>query len=275
MQGVRGGRRDARIAARRREPFGRDRRRIVAVNEIVRDARMVGMLGELPLEDVGRGQIGPVALVGQRLGAGEIERVEDLGLVVGRVARGQRLERAGPVELSRALGTVRPIVPVGGHGLDVVALALGLGADLPALIDRRLRSLGPLRRGADAGQGVGHQDGGDSPRRDRAGRILHQDVAECFLGLRVPERVQHRDRPLEALLHGGATRILEVDFAQLILGLGVSEIGDAERERNHQDRDRAEPLHRVPPLHRDHRRSEARAAPWAKARNLAHMTVGC
>ena len=32
------------------------------------------------------------------------------------------------------------------HPVDVVALALGLGPDLPALIDGRLRALGPLLR---------------------------------------------------------------------------------------------------------------------------------
>jgi len=119
--------------------------------------------------------------------------------------------------LARALGSIRPVFVVGGDGLEIVALSGRLRADLPAPIDRRLRALGPLRRRADAGQGVRHQDGGDAPRRDRAGRIPGQDLQESFLGLGIPERVEHRDRALEAILHCGAARVLEVDLAELSL----------------------------------------------------------
>src|SRR6266536_3292744 len=134
--------------------------------------------------------------------------VEDLCLVVVRIARGQRLEGTGAIELARALGSIRPVFVVGGDGLEIVALSGRLRADLPAPIDRRLRALGPLRRRADAGH---------APRRDRAGRIPGQDLQESFLGLGIPERVEHRDRALEAILHRGAARVLEVDLAELSL----------------------------------------------------------
>ena len=84
VQRVRRRGRDARVAARRGQALLRDRRRVVAVDQVVRHARMVGVLGELLLEDRRRLQVGRVGLVGLRLRAGEVERVEDLRLVVGR-----------------------------------------------------------------------------------------------------------------------------------------------------------------------------------------------
>ena len=63
------------------------------MNEIVGDARMIGMLDELGIEDRGRFQCPRVSLVTQRLACGEIERAENLRLVVVLVTRGQGFER--------------------------------------------------------------------------------------------------------------------------------------------------------------------------------------
>ena len=83
------------VAARRGHALRRDRRRVVAVDQVVRDARMVGMLRELLLEDAGRLEVRGVRLVGRGLRRREVQRVEDLRLVVIRVFRRERLVGLG------------------------------------------------------------------------------------------------------------------------------------------------------------------------------------
>src|SRR2546425_7893073 len=91
------------------------------------------MLRELLLERLGRLQVGLVALIRERLRRGDVQRAEDLRLVVVRITRGQRLERARAVRLARALGLVGPVLVVGPDRVDVVALVRRLRADLSPL----------------------------------------------------------------------------------------------------------------------------------------------
>jgi len=145
VQRVRRRGRDRRIAPRGRYPFVGDRRRVVAVDQIVRDAGMVGVLLEFILEDRRRLEIRRVGLVGLRLGPGEIERIEDLRFVVGLVLLGERFVRLRARELAVALGTRREVLVIGGDSFDVVALALGLRADAASFVDRRLCRFRALR----------------------------------------------------------------------------------------------------------------------------------
>ena len=104
VQRVRRVGRDLGVAARRGHALLRDRRRVVAVDQVMRDAGVIGMLGELLLEDPGRLELRGVRLVGRELRPGEVQRVEDLRLVVVRVFRRERLVGLGARELARALG---------------------------------------------------------------------------------------------------------------------------------------------------------------------------
>ena len=110
----------------------------------MRDPRMVRIFRELGLEDLGRLEIGGVGLVRLGLGAGEIQRVEDLRFVVLRIALGERLIRLGPALLPRTLRAVRKVRVVRCDRFEVVAFALRLRADLSSLVDRRLSNLGAL-----------------------------------------------------------------------------------------------------------------------------------
>ena len=111
----------------------------------MRHARVVRVLRELLLQNLCRLEIARVALVRQRLRSREIQGVEDLRFVIGGIARRERLERLGARLLAGSLRLFRPILIVGGDGVDVVALALGLRTDPAPLLDRRLGPLGPLR----------------------------------------------------------------------------------------------------------------------------------
>ena len=90
-------RRDPGITPRGGQALLRDRRGVVTVDQVMRDPRMVRIFRELGLEDLGRLEIGGVGLVRLGLGAGEIQRVEDLRFVVLRIALGERLVRLGPL----------------------------------------------------------------------------------------------------------------------------------------------------------------------------------
>ena len=86
-----------------------------------------------------------IGLIGRRGGDVELDRIEDLGFVVVRI--GLRHAFHG-LEIGEHAGAMIDFVVVGierGHRVDEVALALRLGADRLALLDRRQ----PERKVAD------------------------------------------------------------------------------------------------------------------------------
>jgi hypothetical protein len=182
-------------------------------------ARMVGILRELLFQRRSRLQVGGVALVGLRLGAGDVQGREDLRLVVFGVAGGQRFEGLGTRQLARPLGLVGKVGVVTCDGLDVVALALRLGAHPPPLLDRRHGHLRGLRRSALSRQRVVHLDRRDTESGDAARRIVLQDMAERLLSGGEPERVQHCHRALQFVLHLGVAAVREDHLAELAFAL--------------------------------------------------------
>jgi len=147
---------DVRIAAGGGQPLGGDRRRVVAVYQIVRDARVLRILCKLLLENSRRFEVCSVALIGLGLSTGEIKRRKDLRFVVVAVAGGQFFECLRARFLPRALGTVRVILIVGRNRLDVIAFALGFSAEIAPVIDGGLRLFGALRLCAGARQRIRH-----------------------------------------------------------------------------------------------------------------------
>ena len=146
----------------------------------MRDARMLRQpLGDR-LQDRGALALLGVGLVVE-VGRGvERDGVGDLRLVVVRILRRDLLLRV--TERADALG-VAELVVIGVHQhqrVDVVALALGLGAHLLGLLD-----------GGEAGREVGPRDRAvriveqgqrDAPVRHGAGRIGLQHLLEDLLG---------------------------------------------------------------------------------------------
>jgi hypothetical protein len=160
-------------------------------------------------------------LVALRLRSGQVQRGEDLRLVVLGILLRQGVEGLRARELAGPLAAIGEVGVVGGDRLDVVALALGLGADAAALLDRGGRRRGGLRRGALSGERVVHQQGGDAPGGDGAARVVGQHLAERLLAGGVPERVQHRHGLLQLGLHLGVARVRELDLAEVALVLAV------------------------------------------------------
>ena len=88
------------------------------------------------LEDGDAFELVGVGLVGRRCRDIERDRIGDLRLVVVRIARGHRLLR---LEIGLDAGGLRDLVVVHvhqGERIHIIALALGLGADLLRFLNR-------------------------------------------------------------------------------------------------------------------------------------------
>ena len=129
---------DRDIAARRGKALCREGRRVVAVDQIVGDSRVVGVAGKLPLQHRRGLQRDRIGVIGQRLRRGQIECGEDLRFVVGRIAGGQSRECLGAGLLARGFRACLPRLVVRGDGVEVIALALGRCHDPVALCKHRV-----------------------------------------------------------------------------------------------------------------------------------------
>ena len=217
---MRGVGRDIGVAQRRRQAFLRDRRIVVAVNQIMGDARMIGMPGELRLEDRRRLHGPRIALVGRRLSGGEVQRAEDLRLVVVAVAVGQSFEGVGQRLHARPRQPLAEMIVIGANRLDIVALALGLGADGPAALDCGESTLRLFRDRAD-GEGVADKHGRNSPGGDGTGRVVGKRLAERLLAGDEREGMEQRDAALETFLGLRRARIGKGDRSEPFRRSGI------------------------------------------------------
>ena len=192
---------------------------VVEVDQVVRDARMLRQpLGDR-LQDRGALALLGVGLVVQ-VGRGvERDGVGDLRLVVVRIFRRDLLLRVA--ERADALD-VAELVVIGIHQhqrVDVVALALGLGADRLGLLDGREagREVGPR----DRVMRVVEQRERDAPLRHGAGRVGLQRLLEDLLRGEVPEGVLIAHPAVEAALRDLVARGLEMYAAELLVDVAL------------------------------------------------------
>ena len=156
------------------EESERGKLRIVeAVNDVVRHARMLGLIRQHAVEDLRCLFLFGVGLVTRRRGAEERESVEDGCLVVLGVRRRQFFHRRFIAQRSRR---VRRLVRVGVErvdGVDVSALAVGLRPRFFGLRRRFgavLQLIGRRRLPHRMVVGHGHAPPGDAAGGIRAGR---------------------------------------------------------------------------------------------------------
>src|SRR5712664_5029018 len=136
MLGMCRGRCNLGIASGGIEAFLGDRRIVVEVDQVMRHAGMLWLTYGDRLQDGRALELVGVGLVGWRSRGVQGERIIDLGLVVVGIALCQLFHGLG---VSLHARTVIDLVVVGVHGaerVEVVALALGLGADAFSLGDR-------------------------------------------------------------------------------------------------------------------------------------------
>ena len=212
--GMRRGWRDLGIASRGIEALLGDRRIVVEVNEIVRDAGMLRLALGDRLEDCRALELVGVGLVGRRGRCVERERVMDLRLVVLRILLCQLLHRLGIGHDARA---VIELLVVGVHDrerVDIVALALRLGADALALRNGGGAVGEILRRRRHVR--VPEQAQRNAPIGDAAFGIGLQHILKRLLRCAVPERMLVQHRAIEKLLRLRLAGGLETDVSKLL-----------------------------------------------------------
>src|SRR5215831_12184958 len=142
-EGVRGhvkrmrrGRRELRVAPRRRQTLLANGCEVVAVDDVVRYARMVGQLCFDGLQDGGRLELFGVSLVAEVHCLVERERIENGRLIVVRIIGGQPRHRCFVGQRAGAQIDLVVILEEDSQRLDPVLLALGLCAGRASRFDR-------------------------------------------------------------------------------------------------------------------------------------------
>jgi len=161
------------------------------MDQIVRHAGVLRLPFEDRRQDGRAFELVGVSLVGRRGRGVERQRIVDLRLVVVRIAPRQLFHRLG-IGLGAGEMTELVVADINdGQRVDVIALALGLGADTLCFCDDggALREVLCGRRDVRIPQEAQR----DAPIGDAALGIGLQYVFECFLRRAVPKRmlIQH------------------------------------------------------------------------------------
>src|SRR2546427_11619368 len=122
MKRMRRRRRDFRVATCRREGAARERRRVVAMDDVVRHSGMVRLLGEYLFEDRARLELVGVSLVGRGRGGIQGEGIEDRRLIVVWIARVQTLHRLFVRNDSAAMINLVPVALERRDGRAIISL---------------------------------------------------------------------------------------------------------------------------------------------------------
>jgi hypothetical protein len=212
---MRRGGRDLGVQVGRLQAFFGDRRIVVEMDQVVRDARMLRLaLPDRP-EDRRSLELLCVGLVGRRGRRIQRDGIGDLCLVVIRVFRRQLLHRAEIGSDALGMGELVVVDVHQGECIDVVALPFGLGADRLRLLnrgetrreigrgDRPMRIVELRQRNAP----IGHTAFGIGLRR------LLEDLAPGA----IPERMLIAHAAVEAALRDLVARRLEMHLAELLV----------------------------------------------------------
>ncbi len=226
--------RDIRIRLGCVETMLGDRRRIVGVDEIVGDTGMTRLRGENLAQDRRRLQLVGEALVGRRGGDGERQGVVDLRFPIVGIASGQLLHRLQIGKDAAAMVELVVIAEEGAEGLEIVALALRLGAERQALLDRGEAVL--QHRGGRRRVRIAEPGKRQAPMRHRAGGVELQRLVERVDCRAMPERVLIGHAKIEFGLGRRRARGRELDLAEdpafaRLLRRGGREANDGCRER--------------------------------------------
>ena len=231
------------------DPLVGERWVVVGVHQVVRDAGMIGILREEPLEDLRRLELAGVGLVVLRRRGLQRQRVVRPRLEVVGVPLRHLLHRPC-VRGEPCAQRGRVVVAVVRRDrLDPVALTLGLRAHRARFFESGPGRGGVLRRGR-RGQRVAERGHGQPPVGHRAARIFMGDGVKDLARLDEPVRVQHGDAALELGRHRRAAGNRERDLAELLLG--ECRPRPAEYPQKNQDR-RRDPHRSSTPVHEDDR----------------------
>ena len=171
VERVRRRRRDRRVPPGRLERVIGERRDVVAVDDVVREPRMLRLASEQALEDCARLQPARIRLVRGLLGRGQRQRVEDRRFRIVRIASRQRCHRVAIRHDTRGLiDCVRARIQL-RHGIDEAALAIGFRSHRFRTFDSRESPLKLHRRPDARREWIAPVAQRDPPPGDPAGRV--------------------------------------------------------------------------------------------------------
>jgi hypothetical protein len=234
VQRMGSGRRDLGVALRRIQTFVGDGGIVVEMDQVVCDARVPGLALEDRLQDRRALELVRIGLIVWRCCDVEGDRIADLGLVVLGIPGREILHRL-QVRLHAAGVRNRLVVRIEDEqGVDVVPLALRLGAERLALLQRREteREVVLRRRDVRVHQGAER----DAPVGDGAAGIGLERLAEDLRRLAVPERVLVAHGAVEPPLRRVVARRIEVNRSESPVAVVLSrssgwwERGDRKRK---------------------------------------------
>lgn len=182
---------------------------VIAVDDVVRETGMIGLLGKNFLQDgAGLFLIGVGFVSYWRVGA-EGQGVENLGFAILRVARLEVLHGLFIGQRARVMIQLVGVFIENFDGSDVVAFALrfdvcGLGALDCGPASLQIRGCGRVPELAI----VRHRY---APFRHAAGRVLLGDSGKGFGGFLIPEGMKHCYGAIEIGLNGGEAGGAELD----------------------------------------------------------------
>jgi hypothetical protein len=181
----------------------------------VGDAGMLRLALEDGLEDRRALELIGIGLVRRRRRDVERDGVGDLRFVVLGIARHQGFHRQ---EIGLQAGAVVDLIVIDVHDgkrVDIVALALRLGADRLGLFDGRKpeREIGCRRHR----ERIAQQRQRDAPIGHTAFRIGFRNILEYLFGLAMPERMLVAHGPIEAALRRLVARGGEVDGTEPLI----------------------------------------------------------
>ena len=199
-------RRNRGVAARRVEAARGQRRRVVGVNQIVRDARVVGHLRREPVEDRGGRELILVRLVGRQRRLIERQRIEDArfrssGHAVCRASPWPARRRRRGCADRRARSPCRARRPPPRTPARAVSATID-AAFVAAARPRQARPAIDTRKWVAP---VAHRE---TPLRHGAGRVGGSHGGEGVGGRAKPERVQQRDRAIEVVAFTAGAQVV-------------------------------------------------------------------
>ena len=199
MQRVRCRRRDIAVTVGRGETTLRERRRIVAMNQVVRNTRMIWLLDENRFQHLCRAQLITIRLVVRIVIGGQGERVKNsrLGIVWIFVGELRHRELIGKLPRLRRhlIGIAKKII----DGGDVIALTFGLATELPRAFGCGQTNPKGLARKRPRVR-IFHRRHRECPMHHRAIGIGLGGVHERLLHFNKIKRVHQRNRAREIRL---------------------------------------------------------------------------
>src|SRR5882724_261111 len=199
--------------------------KVVRVNDVVGQSRMIWVLYEQIFKNFPGLELPGISLIGRVGGCGEGQRVEDGSFDVVGISSTHSSHRSFVGQDTRTLIRIRGVGKEMCDGINVGTLSLSLRSSGARLLNG-FESLIQLRLELKtSGKGVAPIAQCDTPIGDCTRRVACEDDIEGFNGARKLKRVHQGHSTIELRLNRATARSAEVHLAQILRGSVVVSLG--------------------------------------------------